>query len=139
MKPVTEMLRDGASVAIVLPTMPKRPRLEQDQVWSEGLTRMVSAIARQTNSAVKTVAQRVIGGQFSLLFEEPIDVAEGYFKAEVRLSRSREEGERKRQLWLMDLLVKCGEARGAGFGTLMEYPPAAAMLADAPEEMAADG
>lgn len=124
MRTVREMLREGVSVGSVLGTMDDRPRVEQREVWSIGLTKIAIDLARQTNRSANAIVERVTEGQVSGLFFDPLDVAEAYCRSELRNSRAREDGERKRQQWLMDVLVTIGSARQAGFGTLAEYPPA---------------
>lgn len=131
MIPVEAMFRDGATVRDVLVTMPQRERTEQDQVWAEGLTKIAGRLAAAANRAAQTVVQYVASGQVVGLFFDPLDVAEVYLKQELARSHSREDGERRRQLWLMDLLVKVGEARAAGCGSLAEYAPAQAYASEA--------
>jgi hypothetical protein len=136
MRTVRELLADGVSVSSVLGTMPERPVAEQREVWSIGLQKIATDLARRTNRAADQLVERVAGGQVMGLFFDPLDVAESYCRAELRASRSREDGERRRQRWLMDLLVVIGRAREAGAETLAEYPGAQGM--DEAEPRAAD-
>jgi len=123
--PVRQMLQDGVSTQDVLATMPARQPDEQREVWSEGLTRMASQLVRAAKRSAHTIVQRVSQGQIVGLFYDDLDVAETYCRDELRRSRSREDGERRRQQMLMDILVYIGSARVAGASTLMGYPPAA--------------
>ena len=132
MRPLDEMVAAREPKQSILATMPDREPGEQIKVWAEGLTRMLSRAASEANTKVETVIEYVAGGQLHGLFYDPLDEAEAYIKTELRRSRSREEGERKRQGWLMDVLVMVGAARVAGTPTLIEYPPAAAMMAEEP-------
>lgn len=136
MTTVDDMLREGASRQDVLATMRKRTKVEQDRVWSEGLARIQDRIQRAVNKAADALVERVKGGAIAGLFFDPLDEAESYCKAELRRSRSREEGERKRQRWLMDILVVIGAARVSGAETLADYPPAADLMQAVPEEEA---
>jgi hypothetical protein len=135
--PVRQMLQDGASIHDVLGTMPKRPAIEQNEVWSQGLTRIASQIVRTAKRSANTVVQHVVRGQIVGLFYDPLDVAETYCREELRRSRSREEGERLRQQMLMDILVYIGSAKAAGVLTLMDYPPAATYATQHADEIGA--
>ena len=134
MNGVQEMLRDGATLDEVLVTMPERDPIEQQLVWREGLQTIAHRLAAAANRSARTVLQRVSKGQIIGLFYDPLETTEEYVKQELRRSRSREEGERKLQTWLMDILVMVGEARAAGCTTLVEYPAAAAMMHDEDDE-----
>lgn len=134
MKSVEDMLRGGADRQSVLKTMPKRERQEQEHVWSEGLARIQQHLTRVRNKAADALLDHVAGGAIRGLFYDPLDQAKAYARDELRRSRSREEGERKRQLWLMDLLVIIGHAEENGVERLIDYPPAAALMEQAPEE-----
>lgn len=134
--PVKEMLRDH-SLQEVLKTMPKRERLEQDLVWTAGLQKWLQDITAASNRAAGALVERVKDGHIVGLFYDPLDVASSYIRAELRKPRGRVEGELKRQRWLEDLLEKIGEARVAGASTLIEYPPASALMAQEPVSEAA--
>ena len=134
--PIKEMLREH-SLQEVLKTMPSRDRLEQDLVWTAGLQKWLQDSTAASNRAAGRLVERVKDGHVVGLFFDPLDVASAYVRDELRKSRSREEGERKRQMWLLDLLEKIGEARIAGAGTLIEYPPAAALMEQEPVSEAA--
>jgi hypothetical protein len=132
MRTVRELLADGVSVQSVLGTMPERDIDEQREVWSVGLTQIAGDLARRHNRAAGRLIERVAEGQVLGLWWDPLDVAESYCRAELRRSRSREEGERKRQGWLLDVLVLIGRAREAGYATVGEHPDAETMRTTEP-------
>ncbi len=122
MRTVRELLADEVPVASVLGTMPDRSLIEQKEVWNIGLGKIAGDVARAANREAGQLIKRVAEGAISGLFFDPLDVAEAYCRAELKQSRSREEGERKRQNWLMGVLVKIGEARATGCSMLAELP-----------------
>lgn len=134
MKSVDQMLMDGEDRHSVLKTMPDRTDEEQVRVWSEGLGVIARRITQRTNNAKDALIDRVAGGTVHGLFFDPLDECEQYVKNELRRSRSREEGERKRQRWLMDVLVAIGAARALGASNLYEYPPARRMMDEDEEQ-----
>lgn len=129
-KSVDQMLMDGDDRHSILKTMPDRTKEEKDRVWSEGLGVIARRITQRTNNAKDALLDRVADGAIHGLFFDPLDECEQYVKNELRRSRSREEGERKRQRWLMDVLVAIGAARAMGAANLYEYPPARNMMDD---------
>lgn len=123
MDSVRQMIADREGTKVILATMPKREREEQDEVWTAGLGKMAVDAARTANRIAGNIVEHIAAGFMDGLFDNPLDKAEAYIRTELRLSRARVRGEEDRQTKLEDLLVAIGSARALGFATLREYQP----------------